>query len=403
MGLFDFFRKETTEERLTRKAKEVEQKAIKQVFKNEEEMLLSISYTMLFCKFDISSEDARLFFINTIVSHLCGKDFDITDRYILSLFPLELWQREWLYNYIIARFIEKNQDKLDLLNIELGKREQAMDSKFSIVEVEGDVDLADLTYFKQKHSIVTAALQKLFNNNNINVEWLQMAVRHPSFQDISFQYNGNVFSLIIGIVKREKGKTKIYVYKDKFRRQLTECEEFGLIPCIIPFDFSNEKFIFEPFKLINSKNDQIIDILKYDHNNAIWSDWEYYNFGVNYAEYYLESKGYKIINCSNLYGVDPCINAEKDGKYIYLIVNTFNRLDPVVYGICYDMLSAYIDRKGYYMELRVCNRNQNKTIKRGDLLDLDIKGIIPIEDAIDGNTTLQSSTQHIYLRWPNQK
>lgn len=404
MGLFDFFRKETSEERISRKADKTERKAIKQVFNNEENFLLSISATMLLCKFNLSKDDARHFFTATIVSHLCGKEFDVIDRYILSNYTLEPWQRKWLYDYIVARFVNKDNNKVNLLSIELGKREHARDREFSVVEVEGDLDQGDIGFFKEKQSKVCAALQKLFINNNMNVEWLQSSVRHPSFQDIAFQYNGNVFSLLIGIVRRNNWKTKVYVYRDKLRRQLSECKEHRLIPCILPYDFNTESFIFEPFEVISSKSDKIIDLLGFEYNgNSIWSEWEYYNFGVNYAEFYLESKGYKIINCSNLFGIDPCINAEFKGQQVYLIVNTFNRHKPIAYGICYEMYSAYINRKGYYLELRVSERNQSTEIRRGAPLDLEVKDMIPIEDAIDDSISTNRSPDFIYLSWQGKK
>jgi hypothetical protein len=299
--------------------------------------------------------------------------------------------------------VTKDENKVNLLSLELGKREHAKDREFSIVEIEGDLDQCDIPLFKEKHSKVYTALQKSLIENNMKVEWLQSAVRHPAFQDIAFQYNGNVFSILIGFVHKDNWKTKVCVYQDKFRRQLRECKEHGLIPCILPFDFDKEEFIFEPLEVISSKTDKIIDFLSYECNSeSIWSEWEYYNFGVNFAEYYLESKGYKIINCSNLLGIDPCINAEFQGQQIYLIVNTFNRQTPITYGVCRNMFSAYQNRKGYYLELRVSERNLNKEIRHGAPLDLEVKGMIPIEDAIDRSTSTNRSPEYIYLRW-NEK
>jgi hypothetical protein len=403
MGLLDFFKKETPEERIARKAAKLKSKAVNQVFKSEDNLIVSISATMLFCKFNLSIDDARQFFITTIVAHLCGDDFDVVDREVLSKCPLEPWQRKWLYDFVIARFVTKDENKVNLLSLELGKREHAKDREFSIVEIEGDLEQCDIPLFKEKHSKVCAALQKSLIKNNMKVEWLQSAVRHPAFQDIAFQYNGNVFSILIGFVHKDNWKTKVCVYQDKFRRQLRECKEHGLIPCILPFDFDKEEFIFEPLEVISSKTDKIIDFLSYECNSeSIWSEWEYYNFGVNFAEYYLESKGYKIINCSNLLGIDPCINAEFQGQQIYLIVNTFNRQTPITYGVCRNMFSAYQNRKGYYLELRVSERNLNKEIRHGAPLDLEVKGMIPIEDAIDRSTSTNRSPEYIYLRW-NEK
>jgi hypothetical protein len=66
------------------------------------------------------------------------------------------------------------------------------------------------------------------------------------------------------------------------------------------------------------------------------------------------------------------------------------------------MFSAYQNRKGYYLELRVSERNLNKEIRHGAPLDLEVKGMIPIEDAIDRSTSTNRSPEYIYLRW-NEK
>ena len=79
-----------------------------------------------------------------------------------------------------------------------------------------------------------------------NARWLKSAYTQPCFDDFTFSYKNQVFSVLIDIRDHDTGES--WLSMDRKKNFSRECNEYNLIPClytIVAFQ-SDDKYTFGP-------------------------------------------------------------------------------------------------------------------------------------------------------------
>lgn len=159
-----------------------------------------------------------------------------------------------------------------------------------------------------------------FTGEHKYFRWIKTELSYPSFDDFTFGYKNQVFSVM---VLRVSGKGKLINPPPRIEALRRECANNNLVPCIFPVNAVTGKPFFPgTWNLVNIfARKPVNPVTMSSDDNIEMSDWELRNWAVQVVYDSLESEGLERLSFSDAPGIDPQIwFRDSDGKECWLEV-----------------------------------------------------------------------------------
>lgn len=186
--------------------------------------------------------------------------------------------------------------------------------------------------FWQARQIAGCHLQECFKkfsqeNWHEGFFWVKAEPTYPSFDNLTFAYKNQIFSVLIDFVeitKKVLGKTTMrsLLPENVITRFLKATEENNLVPCLFPVDAN----ILQPitstsWNLLHAKTKEWIKPENMATDERIpMSKWEINNFVIQIVRDHLTQQGNKILSFCDLVEIEPQIWFEnKKGEQCWVL------------------------------------------------------------------------------------
>lgn len=239
-------------------------------------------------------------------------------------------------------------------------------------------------HFLEMRNVAGATIQNYFfkfNNPSKHFSegfyWLKSELTAPSFDDLTFAYKNQVFSVLV----LSNGKNERKDNEFRIKRFLSECKKYNLLPCVFYVDDWTMKPLYDGWGLVDYETNKPINPEQLASNDYIeMSEWEIANFLNQIGREYLIKKGFEIDSFCSIPDVYPNIFFRNNkGKHCWLIVKRAISVEDLNKPDCsLDFIEGFLSRyDGYYIGVGFidCLKNISETsFKRGTKFE----GMLPM-------------------------
>lgn len=174
-------------------------------------------------------------------------------------------------------------------------------------------------------------IQQMFKNEGEfspqSFHWVKAELTSPSFDDFSFGYKNQVFSVLIDPVSPVKrifrsATIESFLSDERRSRFLSTAEENNLVPCLFPMYRDGLRPMTTGWYLLNAKTHEWIKPLELATDERTpMSEWEKNNFAIQVVIQQMEKEGNKILSFCDVIGVEPQIWFENNkGERCWVLV-----------------------------------------------------------------------------------
>lgn len=222
----------------------------------------------------------------------------------------------------------------------------------------------------------------LVRDEQEDFRWIKTDLTSPSFEDFTFAYRQQVFSVIVEQANRDEGGQFVFGNPERVARLLQICYDNNLIPCIYPIIKKDGANVFlGNWNLIHAETGKFADPISLSSDEpAEVSDWEFGNWAIQIVINYIKEQGFQLLSYCDMPGVDPQIwfkNAE--GKNCWIEVLPITPGNKPAFSID-GFPPSFLQYDGYVAEVSFAPI-ENTKIYRAKGADVDFEGIKKIHDA----------------------
>ena len=215
--------------------------------------------------------------------------------------------------------------------------------------------------------------------------WIKSKLSYPAFDDITFAYRNQIFSVI---VKRTNDEHRVLKQDKKINNLIRECRNNNLIPCIFPISSKTGSPLYpDTWNLFNVITGKFVNPIQQSSDKLIEvSKWELNNWAIQIVSDYIKGKKCKLLSFCDVLGIDPQIWFEDNHgdkcwiKVIYATYPDTGEIDSFSFSF-EKWPSEVLKHRGFIAKVSFCNsENPSDKIYRSKGAFVSFKGIVQIHD-----------------------
>ena len=141
--------------------------------------------------------------------------------------------------------------------------------------------------------------------------WIKNELSYPTFDNITFAYRNQIFSVLVERVDDERSISK---HGKKIKNLIRECQNNNLIPCVFPISSRTEAPLRpNTWNLFNAISGNYVNPIQLSSDKLIEvSEWELNNWAIQIVSDHIKGKKWKRLSFCDVIGIDPQIWVEDD-------------------------------------------------------------------------------------------